>query len=55
MFSSPIVLQEKMAEYMREPGVKLGWLIDRKQCKVYIYRPGLPVEYLENPATIRVT
>ena len=22
-------LQEKMEEYMREPGVKLGWLIDR--------------------------
>ncbi|MDB9513016.1 Uma2 family endonuclease [Kamptonema animale CS-326] len=45
-------LQEKMAEYMREPGVKLGWLIDRKNRRVYIYRPGLPEECLENPATI---
>ncbi len=24
-------LQEKMTEYMEEPGVKLGWLIDRKE------------------------
>ena len=45
-------LQEKMAEYMREPGVKLGWLIDRKNRRVYIYRPGLPTECLENPATV---
>jgi len=40
-----------MAEYMREPGVQLGWLIDRKYHRVYIYRPGLPEECLENPAT----
>lgn len=45
-------LQEKMQEYMREPGVKLGWLIDRKNRRVYIYRPGLPEECLENPATV---
>jgi len=45
-------LQEKMAEYMREPGVKLGLLIDRKNRRVYIYRPGLPEECLENPATV---
>ncbi|CBN54988.1 MULTISPECIES: Uma2 family endonuclease [Kamptonema] len=45
-------LQEKMAEYMREAGVKLGWLIDRKNRRVYIYRPGLSEECLENPATI---
>lgn len=45
-------LQEKMAEYMREPGVKLGWLIDRKERKVYIYRPGMPEVCLENPATV---
>jgi Uma2 family endonuclease len=37
-------LQEKMQEYMREPGVQLGWLIDRKNRRVYIYRPGLPEE-----------
>ncbi|MFB2917709.1 MULTISPECIES: Uma2 family endonuclease [Aerosakkonema] len=42
-------LQEKMAEYMREPGVQLGWLIDRKQRKVYIYHPAREVECLDNP------
>ena len=45
-------LQEKMEEYMREPGVKLGWLIDRKNHRVYIYSPGLPAECLENPAKV---
>ena len=45
-------LQEKMAEYMREPGVQLGWLIDRKNRQVYIYRPGFPEECLENPTTV---
>jgi Uma2 family endonuclease len=46
-------LQEKMEEYMREPGIQLGLLIDRKNRKVYIYRPGLPEECLENPAIVR--
>lgn len=45
-------LQEKMQEYMREPGVQLGWLIDRKNRRVYIYRPDVPEECLENPATV---
>ena len=45
-------LQEKMEEYMAEPGVKLGWLIDRKERKVYIYRPGISTECLENPETV---
>lgn len=45
-------LQEKMEEYMREPGCQLGWLIDRKHRQVYIYRPGLPTECLENPDTV---
>ena len=45
-------LQEKMAEYMKEPGIQLGWLIDRKNRKVYIYRPNQAVEILDNPATI---
>ncbi len=44
-------LQAKMTEYMEEPGVKLGWLIDRKERKVYIYRPGIATECLENPET----
>lgn len=45
-------LQEKMVEYMQEPGIQLGWLIDRKHQKVYIYHPGLEVECLDNPATV---
>jgi Uma2 family endonuclease len=45
-------LQEKMQAYMREPGVQLGWLIDRKNRRVYIYHPNLPEECLENPATV---
>ncbi|MEH2392299.1 MAG: Uma2 family endonuclease [Nostoc sp.] len=45
-------LKEKMEEYMNEPGIQLGWLIDRKQRQVYIYRPGLPEECLDNPATV---
>ncbi|BAY25877.1 hypothetical protein NIES2100_56850 [Calothrix sp. NIES-2100] len=42
-------IKEKMAEYMREPGVKLSWLIDRQHRQVYIYRPGEPEECLDNP------
>jgi Uma2 family endonuclease len=45
-------LKEKMEEYMNEPGIQLGWLIDRKQRKVYIYRPGLPEECLDNPDSV---
>jgi Uma2 family endonuclease len=45
-------LKEKMEEYMKQPGVQLGWLIDRKQHQVYIYRPGKPEECLDNPATV---
>ncbi|MBE9106118.1 Uma2 family endonuclease [Nostoc cf. edaphicum LEGE 07299] len=45
-------LKEKMEEYMNEPGIQLGWLIDRKQRKVYIYRPGLLEECLDNPASV---
>ena len=45
-------LQAKMTEYMEEPGVQLGWLIDRKGRKVYIYRPGMPTECLENPDSV---
>ena len=43
--------QAKMAEYI-ENGVRLGWLIDPPQRRVYIYRPGQPVEILENPETV---
>ncbi|MBD2194636.1 MULTISPECIES: Uma2 family endonuclease [Calothrix] len=45
-------LKDKMAEYMREPGIQLGWLIDRQNRQVYIYRPGLSTECLDNPDTV---
>jgi Uma2 family endonuclease len=44
-------LQDKMQQYMNN-GVKLGWLLDRKQRRVYVYRPGVPVEQLDNPETV---
>lgn len=44
-------LQDKMQQYM-DNGVRLGWLIDRKQQRVYVYRPGVPVQQLDNPETV---
>ncbi|BAY13330.1 Uma2 family endonuclease [Calothrix sp. NIES-2098] len=44
-------LQDKMQEYIAN-GAQLGWLIDRKNKRVEIYRPGKDVEILENPATL---
>ena len=44
-------LQEKMAEYIQN-GSGLGWLIDRTNKKVYIYRSQSQVECLNNPQTI---
>ncbi|HMV49502.1 MAG TPA: Uma2 family endonuclease [Blastocatellia bacterium] len=44
-------LQEKMEEYI-ENGAQLGWLIDPKEKKVHIYRPGVPVEILDNPTEV---
>jgi Uma2 family endonuclease len=45
-------LQEKMQEYLSN-GILLGWLIDRKNRRVYIYRPHREVEILDNPETIK--
>ena len=44
-------LQAKMREYM-ENGAHLGWLIDRKNKKVEIYRQGQEVKVLDNPSTL---
>ncbi len=44
-------LQEKMQEYI-DNGARLGWLIDRKNQRVEIYRPNQDVEILENPTTV---
>ncbi len=40
-----------MEEYI-ENGDLLGWLIERKNKQVYIYRPKMLLECLENPATL---
>jgi Uma2 family endonuclease len=45
------MLQAKMAEYI-DNGAQLGWLIDPFKKNVYVYRPGEPVQCLENPGTI---
>ena len=45
-------LQEKMQEYLSN-GILLGWLIDRKNRRVYIYRPHQDVEILDNPETVK--
>jgi Uma2 family endonuclease len=44
-------LEEKMWEYMSN-GASLGWLIDRKNRKVKIYRQSREVEILDNPSTL---
>lgn len=45
------VLQEKMEEYISN-GAQLGWLIDPKERRVFIYRPQQSVEILDDPATV---
>lgn len=44
-------LKAKMKEYL-EQGAELGWLLDPFERRVYIYRPHLPVECLEEPEQI---
>ncbi|MEG4147772.1 Uma2 family endonuclease [Microcoleus sp. Pol12B5] len=44
-------LRAKMKEYMNN-GARLGWLIDRKNKKVEIYRLNQDVEVLENPISL---
>lgn len=43
--------REKMEEYV-ESGVQLGWLIDPKKKRVYVYRPQTAVEILDDPPTL---
>jgi Uma2 family endonuclease len=45
------VLQNKMEEYIQN-GTQLGWLIDRKQRRVYVYRAQTATQYLENPSVL---
>ena len=44
-------LQRKMAEYIAA-GVRLGWLIDPRNRRVAIYRPGQEPEVLEDPEVL---
>ena len=44
-------LQRKMDEYLAN-GCQLGWLIDPDNKQVYVYRPGQPVQVLDNPPTV---
>jgi Uma2 family endonuclease len=44
-------LQSKMTEYI-ENGASLGWLLDVKNKKVYVYRPNAETEILTNPNEI---
>ena len=43
--------QSKMQEY-QENGARLGWLINRKDRQVEVYRIGQPVEILQSPTTL---
>ncbi|MCW6037681.1 Uma2 family endonuclease [Spirulina subsalsa FACHB-351] len=45
------LLKEKMQEYL-ENGARLGWLIDPQTRMVEVYRRGLDVEILSNPAEL---
>ncbi len=44
-------LQVKIQEYI-DNGASLGWLIDRQQRKVYVYRPNRETEILDNPESV---
>ncbi len=44
-------LEQKMQEYM-DNGARLGWLLDRKNQRVAIYRQGKDVEIIQSPATL---
>jgi Uma2 family endonuclease len=44
-------VQAKMQEY-QDNGARLGWLINRRDRQVEIYRIGQPVEVLQSPITL---
>ena len=44
-------LQAKMGEYIA-CGVRLGWLIDVEAKRAWVYRPGRPVESVDNARTL---
>ena len=50
-YDSLAYLQRKMSEYIAH-GARLGWLIDPRNRRVAIYRPGQEPEVLEDPETL---
>jgi Uma2 family endonuclease len=46
-----VSLQEKLEEYIAN-GVRLGLLIDRKNCQVHVYRPNREADILDNPNAV---
>jgi len=44
-------LQAKMQEYM-DNGARLGWLIDPRDKRVYVYRPSQSVEIWDDPVSV---
>ena len=44
-------LRSKMQEYI-DNGARLGWLIDPLERQVHVYRPGSPVELLQQPRSV---
>jgi Uma2 family endonuclease len=44
-------VQTKLQEYIAQ-GTRLGWLLDPKRRRVYVYRPGARVERLDNPQSV---
>jgi Uma2 family endonuclease len=48
---SVTAVQTKMEEYLAN-GAQLGFLLDPEYKRVYVYRPAVPVECIENPETI---
>ena len=41
----------KMQEWM-DGGARLGWYLDPYETRAYVFRPGQPVEILDNPETL---
>ena len=48
---SLVALLDKMAEYM-DNGTRLGWLLDPRDRRAYVFRPDATVEILEAPDTL---
>jgi Uma2 family endonuclease len=42
-------VQEKMQEYL-DNGARLGWLIDPSARQVYVYRPSVTAERVDDPS-----